>query len=1092
MDITNFSIKNRITIVILYVLIIFAGINTFKNMQKGEDPPFTIKTATITTRWSGATAKQMAELIGDKVEEVVQDMEELDFVDTKNSPGLSTTYVNIKPEYRNLTPIWEKLRKKIKYEIEPNLPKGSSVPNVNDEFGDVFGSIIMITADGYNYHDMAVIGENLRTQILKKVPEAGKVHLYGDQDEKVYINFDQSKLTQLGISPSDIKNALEGRNKMLSSGNIVMGNDNLTLDSTGDFSSIEDIENTVISIPGSNEILYLSDISNVKRGYVDPSAYLTRFNGKNALAVAVSLKDGMDDVKLGEHLKELVTHLEDKYPIGVNFDFVAYSPQRVLDKTNSFVSNLIQAVATVLLVMVVSLGLRTGLIVASLIPTSIAMSFLIMPNFGVNLDQMSLAGLIIALGMLVDNAIVMSESIMVAMEKGESRIEACINSARQLKIPLLMSSLTTVAAFSPIFLIEESMGEYVGPMAKVVVFTLLSSWLVAMTLVPLLCFVFLKVDHKEHGYNGIVYNTYRKILMFALKNKTITVLFAVGMFSMGIFLFRFTGKEFMPESDQKIMLSTIRLPKGTSIAATEKAAKDLDAYIEKNFKVSDEQVSVGFLKDIISGFTIRKYKKEGVLSWGTFIGGGAPRFVLSYSPEAPSSEYAYVIYNTTDHKIIPKMAEKIDTYMRELYPDVDVSTKKLKTGPGAEKDVEYRISGENIEDLFDKVNIIQAKLNSVSIAKNVSNTWKNKVKKLIVNIDQEKVRKAGLTTEEISNALSTNLEGMTVGTYREPESLITEKSIPIVLRTDEAQNTIFSKLDTMKVYSASTENFVSLSQVADIKLDFEYGYIYKRDRVYTVAVQGDVVNGHTSNEIDSIMSPWIAERVSEWEAENGEKVKTTTVAGLLSSAEGADYKYSIGGTTENSNKQNNALGEKLPYAGLFILLLLVAQFNSIKKPIIILLTIPLGILGVAVGLLIGQQNFGFFAIIGLVSLSGVVVNNAIVLLDQIDIEINENCLDPAHAVVMSAQSRFRPIILTTVTTLCGLIPLWMFGGNMWKPMAVALIFGLVFATILTLGVIPVLYAIFFRVSYRDYNYKFEKKYSCEVKVTAENVLSNGL
>jgi multidrug efflux pump subunit AcrB len=1071
MDITNFSIKNRATIIILYILVIFAGLNTFKSMQKGEDPPFTIKTATITTRWPGATAKQMAELIGDKVEEVIQDIEELDYVETKNSPGLSTTYVNIRPEYRNLQPIWDNLRKKVKYEVEPYLPSGASVPIVNDEFGDVFGSVIMVTGDGYTYHELAVIAEELREYILKKVPEAGKVHVYGDQQEKVYLNFDPAKLTQLGITTADVRNAISGRNQITSSGNIVMDNDKMTLDTSGDFKSIEEIGDTIINTPGSTGIVYLKDIANIKRGYENPATYLTRFNGKESIGIAVSLKDGMDDTKLGEHLRDYVTSLEKKYPIGVDFDFVAYSPQRVEDKINSFVSNLVQAVATVLIVMLISLGFRTGLIVASLIPTSIAMAFILMPHYGVNLDQMSLAGLIIALGMLVDNAIVMSESIMVAMEKGKSRLEACLGSANQLKIPLLMSSLTTVAAFTPIFLIEESMGEYVGPMAKVVVFTLLSSWLVAMTLVPLLCYIFLKVDHKEHEYKSLTYRNYRKILIFGLKHKIITVIFAFGIFCTGIFLFRFTGNEFVPESDQKIMLTTMRLPKGSSVEATERVAKDLDDFIKENFKVPEKELKVGFFKDIISGFTIREYEEDGVLSWGTFIGGGAPRFVLAYSPEAPSEEYAYVIYNSTDHTIIPQMAEKIDDYMKDLYPDLDISTKKMKTGPSADRDVEYRISSDNLKDLFDKVDIVQSKLGSIPIAKNVTNSWKNQVKKLSIDIDQERLRKVGLTTEDVANSMAVNLEGMVIGTYREPDSPLTDKSIPIVLRTNEAHNTVFSKLDTMKIYSSSTGKFVPLSQVADIKMEFERGYIHKRDRTNTIAVQADVISGHTSNEIDRIMSPWIAEKVKEWESESGQEVKIKSVAGIPAKAEGLNYKYEIGGSSEMSNKQSDALGEKLPYAGLFILLLLVAQFNSIRKPIIILLTIPLGILGVAVGLIVGNQNFGFFAIIGLVSLSGVVVNNAIVLLDQIDIEINENCLEPAHAVVMSAQSRFRPIILTTLTTLCGLIPLWLFGGNMWKPMAVSLIFGLIFATILTLGVIPVLYTIFFRVGYKDYQYE---------------------
>lgn len=1072
MDITNFSIKNKVTVILIYVLIILAGVNTFNNMEKGEDPPFTIKTATITTVWPGATAHQMSELIGDKIEEMAENIEELDYVETKNSPGLSTTYVNIKPNYRDLPPIWEKLRKKVKYEIEPYLPEGAGIPNVSDDFGDLFGSVIMLTADGYNYHDMAIIAEDVRRDIIRKVPEAGKIHIYGKQEEKIYINFDQDKLASLGISFLDVKEAIEGRNKISSSGNITINGYNLILNLTGDFTSMEDIENIVINTPGSNEILYLQDIAEIKRGYVDPSPYFTRFKGKESIALAISLREGKDDGKLGDNLKKLVKNLEDKYPVGVDLDFLAYSPQRVMDKTNSFVSNLIQAVVTVLLVMLVSLGLRTGLIVASLIPTSIAMSFIIMPYFGVNLDQMSIAGLIIALGMLVDNAIVMSESIMVAMERGETRLNACLKSAKQLKIPLLISSLTTVAAFTPIFLIEESMGEYVGPMAKVVVFTLLSSWIVAMTLVPLLCFIFLKVDHKEEDYNNKTYTVYRKILIYALKHKVIAVCFAVGMFCTGILLFNFIGKEFTPESDQKIMLSTIRLPKGSSIKSTEEVLKELDIYIEENFMVEDDQVSPGIISNILSGFTIKNYVKNGVLNWGSFIGGGAPRFVLSYSPEPLSTEYAYVIYNTTDHKIIPKMANNLNDHMKKTYPDLDISTKALKMGPGSDKDVEYRISTDNMEELLEKAAIIEEKLYSVPISKDVTNTWSNKVKKLSLNVDQEKVRKLGLNTNDISNVLNTNLEGLVIGTYREPNSPLTEKSTAIVLRTNDAHNTIFSKLDTMEIYSESTDTFIPLSQVAEIKIDFEYGYIYKKNRNYTIGIQADVVAGYTANDLDIIMSPWIAEKIEEWEG--NKQITISSESGLVSSVEGGKYKYEIGGSTEEANKQSSALGEKLPYAGLFILMLLVVQFNSIKKPIIILLTIPLGILGVAVGLLVGGQNFGFFAIIGLVSLSGVVVNNAIVLLDQIDLEIGENFLPPAHAIVVSAQSRFRPILLTTITTLCGLVPLWLFGGNMWKPMAVSLIFGLIFATLLTLGIIPVLYAIFFKVDYKKYEYEETK------------------
>ncbi len=1069
MNVTELSIKNHITTLILYALIIVAGVMSYGSIEKGEDPPYQIKTAVISTMWPGATAMQMAELVSDPIEEIVQDIEELKFVETKNLPGMATTYVQIEAKYRDLAPIWEKVRKKMQYEAAPKMPSGVIGPIVNDEFGDVFGTVIMVTADGYSSRELANIANDLRDQILKKVDEAGKVHLYGVQDERVYINFDNSKIAAMGLTPTDIISSINSRNKVIDAGSIKISNDRMNVTATGDYLSVEEIGSTVINIPGSNEILYLRDIASIERGYVDPATYITRFNGQEAVAVAVSLKDGADDTKLGKNVAELITRYEETYPIGVNFDFIAYSPRRVLDKVNSFVSNLAQSIVTVLAVMFIALGFRTGLIVASLIPTSIALTFVIMPKFGVNLDQISLAGLIIALGMLVDNAIVMAESIMVELENGKSRWDACVQSATSLKIPLLISSLTTVAAFSPIFLIEEAVGEYLGPMSKVVVITLLSSWVIAMTLIPLLCYLFLKVDVKEESYNTKLYSLYRAGLIKVLKYKFISALAALGLFIFGMLLFGLTEKQFMPDSDQVIMRTTVRLPKGSDIKSTEGVIKILDQYVAENYQVEDKQVPVGFFTNMFSGGTARKYEKNGVLNWGSFIGGGAPRYILAYGPEARLPEYAYLLYNVTNYEIIEEMALDIDTYVKDKFPGIEIVSDIMGGGVSTEKPIEYRLSGDNLEDLFSKVEEVKNKLRTIPEAKEITDNWKLPIRKLSIEVDQEKVRQSGLNSEEVGQGLEAILGGLNIGVYREPIGDAIKKSIPIVLRTTEAYREDVEKLETVKIHSRATGESVPLSQIAKITLDHEYGLVYKRDRIYTIIVQAELVGEATANEVNKIMVPWLQDKMEEWESEKGGKVRK--IGSTFQNREGTFYKFEIGGEMESSSDSQASLASKLPAAGLIMFLLLVAQFNSIKKPIIIFLTIPLGILGVSIGLLVTGYPFGFTPLIALVSLSGIVVNNAIVLLDQIDVEVNENGLPQTHAIVVAAQKRLRPILLTTATTLCGLIPLWLFGGKLFESMAVSLIFGLVFATLLTLGVIPALFSIFFKINFKKYDYE---------------------
>ncbi len=1051
MKLTELSIKNHMTTIILYILVVVGGYMAYTEMEKAEDPGFTIKTATITTYWPGATAEQMERLVSDKIAETLQEMEEIDFIDAKNRDGISTVYFNAEAIYwgDELRPIWEKLRKKVYIEAAPKLPDGVVGPFVNDEFGDVYGTVVAVTGDDYSNTELYNEANKLREVLLMRVPQIGKIKVYGVQDERIFIEYNNARLAEMKISVKDIADALSSRNIIIPGGNILDRTDRMTVLPTGNFTSVDEIGQTVINIPGQDDVVYLKDIATVKKGYIDPATYKAQFNGKPSIMLAISLKAGEDNIKLGRNVKELLATYQDKAPLGLDYNIVAFQPDIVENKVLSFVSNLAQAIFTVLAVMFIFLGLRTGLIVASLVPTAIAIALIMLPKMGYGLNQMTLAGLIIALGMLVDNAIVMSESIMVAMESGKSRMEACLDSAASLKIPLLISSLTTMAAFSPIMMVEETMGEYVGPLSIVVIITLFASWLVAMTLVPMLCHRYLKVEQQEENFETKGYKMYRGLLTKLLRFPKMGLIGVAGMLIIGIGLFSLTKKQFMPDSDKPMMYTIMRLPIGTSIERTESVVDDLNAYIEEKYKVSDELLPTGIIDTLLTGGTTKKYEEEGITSWGAFIGGGAPKYTLIYSPEAPAPEYAYVLYNTTNYKLIPEIAEDIDNYLGDRYPDLEAFSNILSTGNSAEKNIEYRITGTDMEELRVHVEEIKAKLATVPGAANISDNWNQEVRRVVVDVDQDKVRQAGLTSEEVAMSLQSILTGVEATTFRNPSAPPINSLVPVTLRTTSEFRDDVTALETTRIFSARTGETVPLKQIADIKLEWAPGFIYTRDRVFTMNVSATLADDVTSAEIDAAMVPWLDEKIAEW---------------------GPEFKWELGGENESSNDNSEALGSKLPIAGLIIVLLLVAQFNSVRKPIVILSSIPLGIIGVSVGLLISGEKFGFMPLVALVSLAGVVINNAIVLLDSIDVQLSDFGRTPQAAVIEACQRRMRPILLTTITTLCGLLPLWFFGGTLFAPLAVALIFGLIFGTTLTLGVVPLFYAVLFKVNFKEYEY----------------------
>ena len=1025
MNVTRFAIENnRITAVALLVILV-AGISAYSRMPRNEDPGFVIRTALVQTFFPGASPERVEQLVTDKLEKVIQEIPELDAVRSESKTGASIIWVDIQERYKHMRPIWDNLRRKVE-KATPELPEGIRGPYVNDEFGDVFGILITLIGDGFSYSDLKDVADDVRDELLR-LGDVAKVEITGYQEERVFVEYNNARLSELGISPIQLQQMLETTNIIIPGGDITTADEKIVLEPSGNFDSFDEIRRTVINIPGTKEMLYLEDVVDLKRGYIDPPKTMMRASGEPALGLAVSMREGGNILDLGEQVKQVIKRSQSLFPIGIEFDMIQYQPGAVEKKIDDFVGNLIQAVVIVAGVMLLTLGLRTGLVVASLIPMAMVMNFMVMAFFHIGLDQMSLAALIIALGLLVDNAIVMSESTMVQMAAGKPAMDAAIDSANELKIPLLTSSLTTAAAFLPIYLAESNAGEYTAPIFKVVTITLLCSWILALTMIPLFCVYFLKVkvQNTEDVFHAPYYVRYRKALLGMLQHPWITMAVVGGVFTISLMSFSLIPAIFFPPNDRPTFTAEIELPTGTPIERTTSVMKTIEEFIQEQLLVNDE-------------------RHQGVTNWGTYIGQGAPRFILPYAPEQARPEYAYLLMNATSREIFDTLIPQLEEFCMNNFPDLKATIRPLDLGPPAWPPVEVRVSGRDTDVLFDLVDQIKEKLESIPGTRLIDDDWGARSKKIVVDINQPRALRAGVTSQDIAISLQTFLTGFDTTEYREDDKLI-----PVTLRSIGADRHDIGKLESINVYAQATGQSVPLKQVADLDVVWQPAKILRRDRLRTVTVEAGLESGVTATDVNQVLGPWLKDQEKNW---------------------GLGYFWEFGGETETSGKAQKSIADKLPIAGLIILLLLVSQFNSLRRPAIIILTIPLGLIGVVLGLLLARSYFGFMTLLGIISLAGIVINNAIVLLDRIKIEIEENGLPPERAIIESAQRRLRPILLTTVTTVGGLIPLWLGGGPMWEPLAIAIMFGLIVATVLTLGVVPVLYTLFFRVNFKGFTY----------------------
>ena len=1034
MDLTRFAIeRNRVFIALLAVVLI-GGLSVYSSMPRNEDPGFIVRTALVQTIFPGASPERVEMLVTDKLEEVIQEIPELDFVSSSSMVGTSIIYVNISESYDDMRPIWDDLRRKID-SARGDLPDNVVGPFVNDDFGDVFGSLIAITGEDFEYRELKAIADEVRNELLF-IPNAARVEIYGSQDERVFVEYDNARLAEFGLSPLQLRAVLDSQNIILPGGDFSTNYERIVFEPSGNFESVEDLRNTIVNLPGRREVVRLQDIVSIRRGYVDPPDNRMRFNGERALTLAISLREGGNIIELGGDIRRVIDRAQSVYPIGIDFNVLQFQADAVDRKIRDFVGNLLQAIGIVALVMLLFLGLRTGFVVASLIPAAIVAALLVMSLFGIGLDQMSLAALIIALGLLVDNAIVMSESIMVQMQRGKDAVAAAIASAKELRIPLLTSSLTTAAAFLPFSIAQSATGEYVSPLFKVVTITLLCSWVLALTLIPLLCVRFLRVEPvaAEKEFDSPFYIWYGSVLGSLLRNRWKTLAGAIGLLIVALQGFNYVDNIFFPPNDRPAFTVELELPSGSPIALTDSVARSLEA----------------FILDPASGLLATE-DSHGITSFGTFVGEGAPKYLLSYNPEPSNPAFAYMLVNTSRRDAIEtNLIAPIERYVRDNFPDAIAKVQPLPLGPPVTSPVEIRLSGRDTTTLFDIVDATVAQLSQTPGARQITDTWGPRTKKIMVDIDATRARLAGVSNQDVAISMQTFMSGFETTEYREGDELI-----PVVMRSasgigcEVADTTCERRIDPsdfgqINVYSQSGGVAVPLAQVATPSIVWQPGEILRRDRQPTVTIQAQLEAGYTAAEVNAVIEPWLDQQQATWPF---------------------GYSWEFGGEAESSGDANASINAVMPIGFMIIALLLVAQFNSFRRPAIILLTIPFALVGVIFGLLVTRSYFGFMTLLGIFALAGIVINNAIVLIDRIRIEIAVNGLEPADAIISAARQRLRPILLTTATTMGGLLPLWFGGGPMWEPMAISIIFGLAFATLLTLGIVPVLYALFFRVRF---------------------------
>lgn len=1029
MNLTKFSInKNRITFTILGTILIL-GLVLYQTLSRDSMPPYTIRVASVVSQFPGASPERVEQLVTDKIEKIGQELPELKEITSTSRTGISIVNISLKDEVssENLQGVWDRLRRKLN-KIQ-GLPQNVQPFLQDDGVGEVYGIAVGLISDGFSYSEMKKYADKIKDDLIK-LPDAAKVELGGVQEERVFVVFDNAKLKEYGLSASKLQNIIGVTNILSSGGEINVNDERIILEPTGNFNTLDDLKKVLIPVgANNNQLLALEDITTIKKGYINPSTQKVSVNGKNAISFHVNLKKGANVIKLGEEINLLLEETKANLPVGLELQRLASLDTYIDVKINDFVSNLLQSIVIVLLVMLLFLGIRSGLVIASLIPIVVIMTLMLMGLLNIGLNQISLAALIMALGMMVDNAIVVAETIMVKLEKGIEKKKAAIEACSELFMPLLISTLTTSAAFLAFFLAESVMGDIVGPIFVVISLALLSSWILSLTVITLFCYLFLKVIPKSEKKPSIIDKAiqklksyYKNLILIALFHKWKVIFTILAMFILSLYGFTKLSFVFFPDSDRNMITIDVNLPLGTKIEATTKVIQNIETYIKDSLQVS-------------------KKRKDGILDWSSYIGQGPESYDLGYSPDEANSSYAHILVNTSNAILNNQLIEALDNYCFDKFPNAAIKVGPLGAGGGGTP-IEVKVSGNNPDELFKISERIKLQLTTINGTKNVKDDWGPKSKKFIVNINQNRAQLAGVTSQDVAASLQTVLSGFRTGEFREED-----KSIPIIMRSEVGQEQTLASIETLSIYAQNSGKSVPLLQVANIEPVWQYSKIKRLNLSKTINISSELKTNGNASEVLAKLTPWIVEDAKKWPK---------------------GYKYQFGGDAKSSSDNMGAVANYLPLSAFIILLLLIIQFNSFRKMTMVTLTIPLGVIGVVFGLLIFNEPFGFMPFLGVISLAGIVINNAIVLIDRIETEQSVLKRKDQDAIIAACLQRFRPILLATFTTVLGLIPLYLSGGEMWEGMAVSIMVGLLFGTIITLLFIPSLYSVLYKVNYKNY------------------------
>lgn len=1015
-NLSEWALRNRQIVLFLMLLLAIVGALSYTKLGQSEDPPFTFKAMVIQTRWPGATAQEVSRQLTERIEKKLMETGEYERIVSFSRPGESQVTFIARDSMHSvdIPDLWYQVRKKVS-DIRQTLPPGIQGPFFNDEFGTTFGNIYALTGDGFDYAVLKDYADRIQIQ-LQRVKDVGKVDLLGLQDEKIWVELSNVKLATLGLPLAAVQQALEEQNAVSTAGFFETGSERVQLRVSGNFQTVDEIKNFPIRV--GDRTFRISDVADVRRGFNDPPAPRMRFMGEDAIGLAVAMKDGGDILVLGKALEGEFSRLQKNLPAGMQLRKVSDQPAAVKTGVGEFVQVLVEALAIVLLVSFFSLGVRTGMVVALTIPLVLAMTFACMYYLGIGLHKISLGALVLALGLLVDDAIIAVEMMAIKMEQGFDRIKAASYAWTSTAFPMLTGTLITAAGFLPIATAQSGTGEYTRSIFQVVTIALLASWVAAVMFVPYLGEKLLpdlaKIHAAKHGttdgqadpYGTPFYQRVRRLVEWCVAHRKTVIVLTVGLFIASVMLFRFVPQQFFPASNRLELMVDLKLAEGASLANTTAEVKRLEA----------------MLKD-----------HAGIDNYVAYVGTGSPRFYLPLDQQLPAASFAqFVVLAKNIEERETLRTWLIDT-LNEQFPALRSRVTRLENGPPVGYPVQFRVTGEHIEEVRALARKVAAKVRENPHVVNVHLDWEEPSKVVYLNIDQDRARALGVSTANLAKFLQSSLTGSSVSQYREDNELI-----EILLRGTVHERTELSLLPSLAVPTDNGRS-VALSQIATLEYGFEEGVIWHRNRLPTVTVRADIYGKEQPATLVQQIQPTL------------DPIRAELPDGYL---------LDVGGTVEDSERGQKSVNAGVPMFIVVVLTLLMVQLRSFSRTAMVFLTAPLGLIGVVLFLMVFRQPFGFVAMLGTIALSGMIMRNSVILVDQIEQDIASG-LKPWQAIIEATVRRFRPIVLTALAAVLAMIPLSR--SVFFGPMAVAIMGGLIVATALTLLFLPALYAAWFRV-----------------------------